>query len=189
MPGSPYVSDRDVLPRSLRARVASGLATGAIIALWFGLAPTSIGGDYSYVVVHGNSMEPHLYGGDIVLLRRDRYYGLGDVVAYRDPVIGPVLHRIKSRHGERFVLRGDNRERDDAYAPLHEDILGRETLVWSRGLSVVLAVTSLPSLAAMAVAVIAIGVARQQRIREGEPRYRRGRPGVRPGFAAVRGRR
>lgn len=149
------------------------MATGGIIALWFGLAPTSIGGDYSYVVVHGNSMEPHLYGGDIVLLRRERQYGLGEVVAYRDPVIGPVLHRIESKQGDRFVLRGDNRERVDAYAPLPEDILGRETATWPRGLSVVLAVTSMQSLLTLAVAVVAIGVAAQLRGPSGHPRYRR----------------
>ena len=161
------------------------MATGGIVALWFGLAPTSIGGDYSYVVVHGNSMEPHLAGGDIVLLRRERQYGIGEVVAYRDPVLGPVLHRIEAKQRDRFVMRGDNRERIDAYAPLPEDILGRETAVWRRGLSVVLAVTSMRSLLTLAAAVVAIGIATQLRSRSGQPRYRRAHSGL----STVRARR
>ncbi|MCC6237866.1 MAG: S24/S26 family peptidase [Dehalococcoidia bacterium] len=179
------MSDRASRPRSLRARLASGAATGAILALWFGLAPTSIGGDYSYVIVHGNSMEPHLHGGDIVLLRRERVYGIGEVVAYRDPMLGPVLHRIDARHGDRFVLRGDNRERVDAYTPLPEDVLGREAAVWPRGLSVILALTSMRSLLTLAGAVVALGVASQLRARSGLPRYRR----TSTGLAALRARR
>lgn len=179
------MSDRVTPPRSLRARLLSGVVTGAVIAFWFGLAPTSIGGDYSYVVVHGNSMEPHLYGGDIVLLRREPHYGLGEVVAYRDPVLGPVLHRIRSRDGDRFVLRGDNREREDAYAPLPSDVLGREVAVWARGLPVVLAVTSRGALVTLALGVVAIGVAAQLRSGSLAPRYRR----LGTGFTAARARR
>ncbi len=173
------LSGRGSPPRSLRARLLGGVATGAVIACWFCLAPASIGGDYRYVVVQGNSMEPHLSSGDFVLLRREQRYGLGEVVAYRDPLLGPVLHRLRAREGERFSVQGDNRERPDAYAPLPSDILGREAGVWHRGLAVVLALTSPLALAALATAVIAFGVAAQQHAARSRPRFRR----LRNGFA------
>ncbi len=135
-------------------------ATGIAIAFWLGLAPISIGGDFSYVIVNGNSMEPHLRTGDFVLLRRESSYGLDEVVAYRDPSIGTILHRIRAKEDDRFVMRGDNRTNVDRYSPLSEDVLGREVAVWPRGLSVIMAVTSPGALGAVAFAVIAVGIAK-----------------------------
>lgn len=172
------MSDRAHSTRSLNARLGSALATGLVIAFWLGLAPVSVGGDFSYVVVNGNSMEPYLHTGDIVLLRRDERYGLGEVVAYRDPIIGPVLHRIRSQPGDRFVVRGDNRSNADDYRPLPSDVIGREVLVWRHGLSVILALTSMPALLGMAFALIAGGVGWQ--LRSGQRRrFRVSRRGVR----------
>ncbi len=151
------MSDRVAQPRSLVPRLAGALATGLVVAFWVGLAPTSIGGDYSYVIVNGSSMEPHLESGDIVLLRREASYGLDEVVAYRDPMIGPVLHRTRSKVDGRFVMRGDNRTTADNYKPLPSDVLGREVAVWHRGLAVILTVTSPPALGALAFAVLAVG--------------------------------
>jgi signal peptidase I len=167
------VSGRAPAPRPLTARLLSALVTGGVIALWCGLAPTSLGGDYSYVVVHGNSMEPHLSGGDIVLLRREASYGLGEVVAYRDPTLGAVLHRIEAKDGERYVLRGDNRERADSHQPAAAEVIGREAATWPGGLRVILAVTSPATLTVLVVAVVALGLAVYQREAFGGPRYRR----------------
>ena len=80
----------------------------AVVALAL-FAPTTIGGPFSYAIVTGNSMSPSLAGDDIVLLRRTGNYGVGDIVAYRHPQIGTVLHRIVAYDGERFTTRGDNR--------------------------------------------------------------------------------
>lgn len=148
-------------PRPLVARVLGALATGALLALWAGFAPSSVGGDFSYAVVRGDSMRPHLHNGDIVVLRREDRYGIGDVVAYRDPRIGPLLHRIVGKDGERFVLRGDNRENSDPYAPLPADVMGREAGVWPRGLPIVLALTSWQLLVPVAIAFVVSAIAWQ----------------------------
>lgn len=176
------MSDRVAQPRSLTSRLTGALATGLVVAFWFGLAPTSIGGDYSYVIVNGSSMEPHLESGDIVLLRRESSYGLNEVVAYRDPMIGPVLHRIRSKPNDRFVMRGDNRTTADNYKPLPSEVLGREIAVWHRGLAVILAVTSPLALGALAFAVLAAGFGIYAAVPAG-PAYRRRGASLRVGRA------
>lgn len=176
------MSDRVPRPRSLMSRLAGALGTGLVVAFWVGLAPTSIGGDYSYVIVNGSSMEPHLESGDIVLLRREASYGLDEVVAYRDPMIGPVLHRIRSKPDDRFVMRGDNRTTVDNYKPLPSDVLGREVAVWHRGLAVILTVTSPLALGALAFAVLAAGFGMYAAVPAG-PVYRRRSAALRVGKA------
>jgi signal peptidase I len=164
-------------PRPLFAALSASGLTGLVLAFWLGFAPTSVGGDYSYAVVRGNSMEPGLQNGDIVFLRRDTTYSLGDVVAYRDPQIGPVLHRIVARQEGHFTIRGDNRDHNDPYQPLPADVIGRSVGTWHGGLRAVVTATAWPSLAMLALVVIAFGISGQLRA-----------PGTRPPFAA-RGRR
>jgi signal peptidase I len=146
-------------PRPLGARALGAAATGALIALWAVFAPASVGGDFSYAVVRGDSMRPHLDNGDVVVLRRERAYGLGDVVAYHDPQIGTVLHRVVERRGDRFVLRGDNRSQLDPYEPVTGDVVGREVAVIPGLLWIVLAVTSPGTVLTVAFAIVALPLA------------------------------
>ncbi|MCH8920200.1 MAG: S24 family peptidase, partial [Chloroflexi bacterium] len=53
--------------------------------LYFLLWPTSLGGDVSYVMVRGVSMEPTLHPGELAVMRTQDGYKPGDVVAYRVP--------------------------------------------------------------------------------------------------------
>jgi signal peptidase I len=107
------------------ATVAMLLALGLV---WIVFAPTAIGGQASYVIVNGNSMEPGMHRGDLVIVRRAAHYDVGDVVTYRHPTIGPVIHRIVDRDSGRFVLQGDNNTWLDSYRPSTADIVGREWL-------------------------------------------------------------
>jgi len=93
----------------------------------------SLGGNFAYVIVNGNSMSPRLKTDDIVLLRSASDYEVGDAVAYRHPQIGTVFHRITADDGERFTLRGDHREGDDGYQPTREDVIGREWVALPNG--------------------------------------------------------
>ena len=42
---------------------------GAALLVWLGFAPASLGGDFSYVLIQGDSMAPTVHQGDVVLLR------------------------------------------------------------------------------------------------------------------------
>ena len=112
------------------AVLLSLLLVGALLWLF---APTTIGGNFSYVTVTGNSMSPLVGTGDLVLLRRSSDYEIGQAVAYRHPQIGIVLHRIVADDGERFTLRGDNRAGEDTYQPTRSDVVGREWIILPNG--------------------------------------------------------
>lgn len=104
----------------------------AIALLWL-FAPTTLGGNFAYVTITGNSMEPLLETGDLVLLRQSSDYDVGEAVAYRHPQIGTVLHRIVEDDGQRFTLRGDNRAGEDTFQPAPTDVIGSEWLVVPNG--------------------------------------------------------
>ena len=86
----------------------SGALLTLVLAVWVVAAPAQLGGLASYVVVTGNSMEPNLHDGDLAIVRLTDRYQPGDVVAYRHPDIGPVIHRIQTVGNDRFVFQGDN---------------------------------------------------------------------------------
>ncbi len=114
---------------ALSAGLAAGLTLALVSALWLLFAPNTLGGDFSYAIVTGNSMEPRFSTDDVVLLRRADDYAVGDVVAYRHPQLGVVLHRIVEDDGERFSLKGDNRDGYDTYRPTRGDVVGREWVI------------------------------------------------------------
>lgn len=112
--------------------VLSWLLVLGAIAFWvMFLRPAALGGATGYVMVSGKSMEPLMHTGDLAIVRRQRSYGVGDVVAYRVPDgnVGRgmvVIHRVSGGDGKSgYILRGDNRDRQDAWRPRTNDVVGR----------------------------------------------------------------
>ena len=107
-------------------RVVLAALSLVAIVLWFALLrPAELGGPVQYVIIEGTSMEPTLSSGDLVLVRRQDDYAVGDVISFRTP-IGPVIHRIidgNARDG--FVLMGDNNGAADSWRPTPANIVGR----------------------------------------------------------------
>ena len=109
--------------------------TGLLIGVWaVWLRPESLGGRTGYMLVGGQSMVPTLRGGDLVVVRRQAEYKVGDVVAYRIPAGvfrgRRIIHRIVAGDATGgFVLRGDNKADDDQWRPRPPDIEGR---LWKR---------------------------------------------------------
>ncbi len=109
---------------------AGGVVLLVLTALaWIALAPTQAGGRATYVITSGTSMEPRFHSGDLALLRRASQYEVGEVVGYRDPQVGRVLHRIVGQEGGRFVMKGDSNSWLDPYQPGSSEVLGR---LWLR---------------------------------------------------------
>ncbi len=96
-------------------RILGALAGLAALALaWLLLAPPALGGKTSIVITSGNSMEPKLHQGDLVIVRQRSSYGVGDVVLFRSTTLGrEVLHRIVAVEDGRFVTKGDNNDYRD----------------------------------------------------------------------------
>lgn len=126
-------------------------------AAWVAFAPTRFGGQAAYVIVTGISMEPGFHRGDLAILRQENDYVVGDVVTYRHPTIGPVIHRIIRRDGLRFVFKGDNNSWVDEYHPTQEELIGK---LWIHlpGAGAVVEQLRVPSNMAAMVAVMGVTV-------------------------------
>src|SRR5690606_7514518 len=112
--------------RSSSVKLLSAIVTvSAIVALWLLFAPAEIGGRSGYMVVNGASMEPALSAGDLAVIRTAPEYRVGDVITYRHPELGMVIHRIVGIEGSRFVVQGDNNSWIDSYMPVEQDIAGK----------------------------------------------------------------
>jgi signal peptidase I len=97
-----------------------------LLIFWFTLAPAQIGGPLTYVIVNGNSMEPGFILGDLVLVRTESTYGVGDAVVYHDPNLKQfVFHRIIGMELDRFIMQGDNNGWLDTYRPAQQEIVGK----------------------------------------------------------------
>jgi signal peptidase I len=111
-------------PSLLRTGVGAALFV-AFIGLWVAFAPTQVGGSAMYVSTYGTSMEPMLHKGDLVLVRAESDYHVGQVVAYRSKSLNAVvLHRIIDRDGDRYVFKGDNNSFLDTDHPERSQLIG-----------------------------------------------------------------
>lgn len=157
------------LARRLRHPVVRWGFTGLTAALWLVfLLPQQLGGSAAYVVVAGQSMEPTLWDGDLVVTRSAEAYAVGDVVAFRAPE-GMVIHRIVGGSAETgFVTQGDNRSSVDLWRSTPEEIVGRSWLRIPAGGRVFTAVRS-PLMLATVAAVFTFLATSAGRRRTPEP--------------------
>lgn len=102
-----------------------------MVAAWFvTLRPATLGGPATYVIVSGNSMQPALRPGALVVGRRQSSYARGDVIVYRVPKGEPgagtrVIHRVVGGSAEAgYITRGDNRQGRDRWRPKPHEIDG-----------------------------------------------------------------
>lgn len=110
------------LPSTLSKAIAFLLLLGLC---WIMLAPTQLGGDLTYIIVSGNSMEPNLHDGELAVVKPSTSYQVGDVVTYRHPTLGSVIHRITESRDGVYILQGDNNPWVDSYHPHHDEIIGK----------------------------------------------------------------
>ncbi len=92
---------------------------------WFLFAPTEFGGQAAYVIISGNSMEPLFHQDDLVILHRAEIYQVGDIVTYRHPELGPVIHRIVAQEGDHYIFKGDHNTWTDGYHPTRSEFIGK----------------------------------------------------------------
>jgi signal peptidase I len=118
------------------------------------------------VIVSGESMEPALEAGDLVVTVRRRGYDVGDVIAYRIPDGEPgagvlVIHRIVGGSaGAGYITQGDNREGRDPWRPRPHDVVGTEAVSVPRvglGLAHVRTPLGLAALAGVVAGLLVLG--------------------------------
>ena len=105
--------------------MASGVL--ALVLLWGGLLPQQLGGRMSYAITDGVSMLPHFHAGDLVILRSEPTYHVGEVAAFHNQQLGViVLHRIVALHNGRYMFKGDHNHWNPASEPIKSQIVGAE---------------------------------------------------------------
>ena len=137
-------------------RVAGILA----FAGWFVLLrPQVLGGPAAWILVAGDSMEPNIHQGSLVVATRRADYQVGDVIAYRVPEGNPgagqnVIHRIIGGTAtDGFIVRGDNTSGPDIWRPRAADIVGAAWLTLADAAQPLLLVRSPILIASVAAAL------------------------------------
>jgi signal peptidase I len=104
-------------------------AAFVLVVLVGGLLPQQLGGRMTYVITNGSSMLPHFHAGDLVVVRREPTYHVGEVAAFHNQQIHViVLHRIVAIRDGRYVFKGDNNAFVTLYEPTKSQIVGAEWL-------------------------------------------------------------
>ena len=111
-------------PKRRESPIIAVLLFAGLAGLWMLFAPVQFGGQTTYVVVNGNSMEPKFHKGDLALVRQSSRYNVGEIVVYRHPTIGPIIHRIIGRDGDHYIFKGDNNNFIDSYQPTQAELIG-----------------------------------------------------------------
>ena len=114
------------------AKFLSIVITGFILLLWWlFLAPTSVGGAATFVMVSGTSMQPLLHSGDLAIAREKSEYKNGDLIIFmvkRGAKAGAVIHRITSGSiQDGWKTQGDNNDYLDQWIVPNDQIRGE---VW-----------------------------------------------------------
>ncbi|HYN89261.1 MAG TPA: signal peptidase I [Ardenticatenaceae bacterium] len=159
-------------PASPLSAASAAAVLVLLAAVWISFAPLQFGGQAAYVIVTGNSMEPNFHLGDLAVLRRTGEYEVGDVATFHHPQIGPVIHRIIGKDGDRFIFKGDNNSWIDSYRPRQDELIGELWIYLPSAGRIVEKLRSPHSFAAMAAV---IGLSAVNGLAGGEERTRRRR--------------
>jgi signal peptidase I len=159
-------------PRKLAALL---LSLALLAGGWWLLGPFQLGGPTGFAIVNGNSMEPRLERGDLVLVRKRSSYDVCDVVLYEAHTGNlRVLHRIVSVKNGHFVTKGDNNDFVDPISPPPSDVLGQLWVAVPGAGKAVIWAKQPVNLAIVLVLLTFVGFA------GGREATRRRRPGARP---------
>ncbi len=141
-------------------RLLRAVAVVAFAGWFLVLRPQGLGGPAGWILVAGESMEPTIHPGSLVIVMRRTDYEVGDIVAYRvpdgDPGAGDnVIHRIVGGSPDTgFTMRGDNTNAPDQWRPRPAEIVGSAWLTVPEAAAVMLFLRS-PILVASVAAALA----------------------------------
>ena len=102
---------RDIIRRVILVLLAAALGCSAYLMSAAGLARNQLPMPFGVglAMVESNSMVPTFARGDLLVVgaQDDESPALGDVVVYRDPTIGLVVHRVVAVEGDLVTTQGD----------------------------------------------------------------------------------
>jgi signal peptidase I len=147
-----------------------------VVVVWMAVAPSGLGGSWTYSVTSGISMEPMLHKNDLALVRAQAQYHVGDVVLYDNQLLRePVLHRIVLIQNGDYYFRGDNNDFVDPGYATRSEIVGK-LWVHVAGLGAVVEWLGTPVHAALLAGATAAVIVLAGGKRQGRRRRRRVHP-------------
>ena len=111
-------------------RLLGWVATILVLACWWSFRPTWLGGETSFLIVAGHSMDGTYRTGDFVVVRDRPSYEVGDIVGFTVPEGEPgagmvVIHRISGIDADgRIETLGDNNPEPDPWRITVGDVEG-----------------------------------------------------------------
>lgn len=124
-----------VMIKILRALLVLVLCAVLAMNVWLLVQQTVLGRDapevfgYSQYIVSSGSMEPAMAVGDLIFVKSQDSYELGDVVTFRMDGGAIVTHRIVGRVEGQFITRGDANNTDDQQLLPPGQIIGKLRMV------------------------------------------------------------
>lgn len=85
--------------------------------------------NYSSFMVYGSSMNPTIYAGDLVIIKKQDNYLVDDIISYSSDDNKTVTHRIINKNGNFYETQGDNNMFSDKENISNTDIYGKVILV------------------------------------------------------------
>ena len=139
----------------IRNLLTAVLTVACLYLVW----PQSLGGPVAFVGVDGRSMDGTYVDGDLIVVRQQPSYAIGDIVTFRVPegefgAGAHVIHRIVDGNGEAgFITQGDNRDQVDPWLPRTADIIGKSWLRIPQGAGLFLQLAKPMNLGALCAAL------------------------------------
>jgi signal peptidase len=146
------------------ANLLGWVALLLIVGGWVVFArPPALGGGTEFVFVRGDSMLPTFDPGDLVVVRQQHHYDVGDVVAFHVPGSkARVIHRIIGTTADGYTMRGDNRPGPDPWTPTDDEVAGGKVLripgLGARLIQLAQTPMAIATLAAALAVFVAVGV-------------------------------
>lgn len=107
--------------------IFAGIGIVLAILIWAVFAPVRLGGHSEYILISGNSMEPGIHTGDLIIVQPEKQYQSGDAVAYWNSQLNHyVFHRIIGLQLDHYLLQGDNNSWVDSYSPTVQELVGKQ---------------------------------------------------------------
>ncbi len=77
------------------------------------------------LIVSSNSMKPEFQKNDIIIIKEEKEYNIGDIVTFIDKEGNLVTHRIIEKYENAFYTKGDNNNTKDESKISYSEISGK----------------------------------------------------------------
>ena len=90
-----------------------------------------------YLVIKSGSMQPTLNIKDIVLIKKQDSYMVGDIITYKDDNNNLITHRIIEKQGNSFITKGDNNNVEDQKSVSINNVKGKVILIINKNILII----------------------------------------------------